>query len=164
MSLPDHGPFDRELLSATPPEAFLAHRPQLVRYLSRKLGCPASAEDMAQETLVRALRACTESAVRSPRAFLFRIAANLVINHLIAAKRRQVTLDRARDYLFGDLGHPSAEQEVADSQQLAMVETTVAGLPDRTRHILYLNRCEGMSQSQIAKLLISSSKVNGCAG
>ncbi|MEJ1964519.1 MAG: RNA polymerase sigma factor [Gammaproteobacteria bacterium] len=142
-----------ELPSGASDDALLAHRPQLVRYLRRKLGCLANAEDVAQETLERALKASQEVTVRHPRAFLFRIAANLIVNHVIAAKRRQATLERARDYLFADLESQSPEQEVGDRQEIVLLEQVVATLPDQTRRILYLNRCEGLSQSQIATLL-----------
>jgi RNA polymerase sigma factor (sigma-70 family) len=149
----DAGQLTDEELPSGGFDGLLAHRPQLVRYLRRKLGCRANAEDVAQETLERALKASQEGTVRYPRAFLFRIAANLTINHVVAARRRQATLDRARSYLFAEIESKSPEQEVADRQEVALMESVVAMLPEKTRRILYLNRCEGLSQSQIATLL-----------
>lgn len=137
------------------PEAILAQRPQLLRYLRRKLGCLATAEDVTQEVLERAYRASCESPVRHPTAFLYRIASNLLVNHVVADRRRQAVLQRAQDYLFAvaPAESLSPEKRVEDSQELALLESRVAELPERTRHILYLNRCDGLSQSEIAKRL-----------
>ena len=155
LNVSDVTPLGGDESVADVPEAILAQRPQLLRYLRRKLGCLATAEDVTQEVLERAYKASRESPVRHPTAFLYRIAANLLVNQVVAERRRQAVLQRAQAYLFvvAPTESQSPEKKVEDSQELALLESCVAELPERTRHILYLNRCDGLSQSQIAKRL-----------
>jgi RNA polymerase sigma-70 factor (ECF subfamily) len=155
VNMSDVTPLGSEQPVADMPEAILTHRPQLVRFLWRKLGCRATAEDVTQEVLERAYKASRESPVRHPKAFLYRIAANLMVNHVVADRRRQAVMQRAQEYLLAGVNPEahSPEKEVGDSQELALLESRVTELPERTRRILYLNRCEGLSQSQIARLL-----------
>src|SRR3546814_2254206 len=64
-------------LSAT----FTEQQGALKRFLMRRLGNAALAEDLAQETWIRAVNADTAAVIQNPRAYLFRIAANLATDH-----------------------------------------------------------------------------------
>ncbi|MFC4309068.1 RNA polymerase sigma factor [Steroidobacter flavus] len=150
MSASETNQFAQDVLAASEPTTLVSHRSQLVGFLRRKLGCAANAEDVAQEALERALRASREQPIKYPRAFLFRIAANLLVNHALATKRRRATLERAKELLCADLEQQTPEQELAERQQVARMKCLVSELPEQTRRILYMSRCEGISQSQIA--------------
>lgn len=68
--------------------AFAASRQRLIGLAYRMLGSRTEAEDIAQETYLRAAK--TDFAeVRSPEAFLIRIATNLCITELQSARRRR---------------------------------------------------------------------------
>jgi RNA polymerase sigma-70 factor (ECF subfamily) len=64
-------------------ETYEPLRPELYRYCRHLTRSPWDAEDMAQDTLARAFvtLGCASELPRSPRAWLFRIASNLWINH-----------------------------------------------------------------------------------
>ncbi|HEX2055091.1 MAG TPA: sigma factor, partial [Nitrospiraceae bacterium] len=62
--------------------AFERHHDDLLRFFTRKLGCRELAADCAQDTYVHLARMDASITIDNPRAFLFRVAANLAIDHL----------------------------------------------------------------------------------
>ena len=67
---------------------FERHHAEVYAYLCRMLGDAAWAEDLAQETFLRAFAARTSLArVQNPRAWLYRVATNLALNALKRHRR-----------------------------------------------------------------------------
>src|SRR3712207_6130664 len=66
------------------------HAP-LVRYLTRRLGDRDWAEEIAQETFVRAMR---QDVITSERSWLFAVATNLVRDEMRKDARRRQKLER----------------------------------------------------------------------
>src|SRR3546814_17336412 len=64
-------------LSAT----FTEQQGALKRFLMRRLGNAALAEDLAQETWIRAVNADTAAVIQNTRAYLFRLAAHPDTDH-----------------------------------------------------------------------------------
>src|ERR671935_3124508 len=73
---------------------FHAYNAALVRYLTRRLGDRDWAEEVAQETFVRALR---QTSIVSERAWLFAVATNLVRDEARKDARRRRHLDLLRE-------------------------------------------------------------------
>jgi RNA polymerase sigma-70 factor, ECF subfamily len=68
-----------------------AHHGEIYRYLRRATGRASDADDLAQETFLRAYRAYrTLPPDANARAWLFTIATNLSRNHFRAQKRRRL--------------------------------------------------------------------------
>ena len=70
--------------------AYLLYGPQLYRFLLRGLGDPGAAQDVTQETFLRAWRAAErfDPTLASLRVWLFGIARNAMIDHARAARAR----------------------------------------------------------------------------
>ena len=70
--------------------AFAAHGAELYRFALRALGDTGAAEDVVQETFLRAWRAAEryDASVASLRVWLFAIARNTVTDHVRAARVR----------------------------------------------------------------------------
>ena len=70
--------------------AYNAHGPELYRFLLRGLGDAGSAQDVVQETFLRAWRAADrfDPQLASLRVWLFAIARNAMLDHARAAKVR----------------------------------------------------------------------------
>src|SRR5689334_2011826 len=66
-------------------------RPELHRYCARMIGSVVDAEDIVQDTLVKAYAALPTTAVVNMRGWLFRIAHNIAIDYLRRAKHHQST-------------------------------------------------------------------------
>src|SRR5580658_2989499 len=70
-------------------QLFKLHNRNLVHFIRVRMGGPASdASEVAQESYVRLLQLENTGAVSFLRAYLYRIAANLVIDRNIARRRR----------------------------------------------------------------------------
>jgi len=116
----------------------------LLRFVHRMTGDSELAEDIAQEALLRYLRA--PATVLHPRAWLFRVAANLVRDHgrRLATARRPIPVDPV------EVLQPDEELERKESA--AQARATLARLSERDRAAL-LMREAGLPYSEIAQAL-----------
>lgn len=125
---------------------------------------PADAEDVVQETYLKAYRAYdTFEAGTNLKAWLYRILTNTYINRYRKKKRRptEVELDEVEDlYLYKKVGgpargdvSPSAEEEVLESFVDADVKAAVEALPDNFRMPVLLADVEGFSYKEIAEIM-----------
>jgi RNA polymerase sigma-70 factor (ECF subfamily) len=122
------------------------HAP-LVRYLTRRLGDRDWAEEVAQETFLRALR---HGPVASERSWLFAVATNLVRDEARrdARRRRHLALLAAREDRHVDPEPTSLER----MQEAALARRAVDELAERDRLAL-LMREEGLDYGEIAEAL-----------
>ena len=113
-------------------------------YLFRCLGDSSLADDLMQESYLRLLRSGLKTDDEDHRrAYLFRIATNLVRDHF---RRRRPEYEMPPD-LPGDLGEQTATDTRSDVAQ------AMKGLSPRDRQMLWLAYVEGSSHQEIAKAL-----------
>lgn len=125
----------------------LYHVP-LVRYLTRRLGDRDWAEEVAQETFLRALR---QERLTSERSWLFAVATNLVRDEARKDERRR----RHLELLAAEERDRVVEPEPLDadrSREQALARKAVDGLVERDRLAL-LMREEGLNYEEIAEAL-----------
>jgi RNA polymerase sigma-70 factor (ECF subfamily) len=125
----------------------LYHTP-LVRYLTRRLGDRDWAEEVAQETFLRALR---QDALTSERSWLFAVATNLVRDEARKDERRR----RHLQLLAAEERDRVVEPEdgaLERAQERAMARKAVDALAERDRLAL-LMREEGLDYNEIAEAL-----------
>jgi len=125
----------------------LYHQP-LVRYLTRRLGDRDWAEEIAQETFLRALR---QESITSERSWLFAVATNLVRDDARRAQRQRGRLAllaaEERDRVVEpDITSMEREEERAFGRK------AVDALAERDRLAL-LMREEGLDYDEIATAL-----------
>lgn len=125
----------------------LYHAP-LVRYLTRRLGDRDWAEEVAQETFLRALR---QDTLTSERSWLFAVATNLVRDEARKDERRRHRLQLlAAEERSRESEMPGASLERA--QEAALARRAVDALAERDRLAL-LMREEGLDYTEIAEAL-----------
>lgn len=128
----------------------------------RLTGNQADAEDLVQETFLKAYRSYESfQAGTNLRAWLFRILTNSHINRYRARQRRpaETELDDLDDlYLYrrirpaAEVGR-SAEETLMESFSEAEVVAAVEALPDIYRIAVLLADVEGFSYAEIAEIL-----------
>jgi RNA polymerase sigma-70 factor (ECF subfamily) len=125
---------------------------------------PADAEDLIQETYLRAYRGFGGfQEGTNLKAWLYRILTNTYINSYRAKQRRpdESELDEVEDlYLYRRLGGleaatlgRSAEDELMDRFSEAEVKTAIEDLPENFRMAVLLADVEGFSYKEIAEIL-----------
>jgi RNA polymerase sigma-70 factor (ECF subfamily) len=129
--------------------------PRIFRFALRLTADPHAAEDLTQETLVRAWT--QRDRLRDERAlrvWLFRIAANLWRDQL---RRGRSPIARAGDLAGSEIcRQASPERLVDDRDELQRALAAFDALPARQREVLYLNACEELSSEEIAGILAMS--------
>ena len=95
--------------------------------------------------------------VAEPRAYLYRMTANLLFDRRRTAARRT---ERERHWTETQTGpdqelddRPTAEQELAAREELDIVSRVIGALPERTLDILRRYRIDGDGQREIAAAL-----------
>ncbi len=128
---------------------FEAYHAPLVRFLTRRLGDRDAAEEIAQETFVRALR---QETITSERSWLFAVASNLLRDEARreARERKRHDLIRAREEAESSVDpEPTAMEREEDR---AFARQALEMLGDRDRDAL-LMREEGLGYEEIAEAL-----------
>lgn len=130
---------------------FIRHQKDLLMFLSFKLSCAETAEDLVQETYLRIANYPESEAIENPRAFCFHIANNLALDHL----RKRVYQDKfaSREIGCETVASPAQEPAVAVHaiQQLERLEILIEELPPIRRQVFLLSRVEGLSHKAIAQ-------------
>ena len=123
------------------------HQP-LVRYLTRRLGDRDWAEEIAQETFVRALR---QKDLQNERAWLFAVATNLVRDEARKDSRRRRHLELlTAEARAEEAVEPPDELERAEER--AMARKAIEALGERDREALLMKE-EGLNYEEIAMAL-----------
>ncbi len=149
---------------ATFADLAMEHMGSLYTAALRMTRNPADAEDLVQETYLKAYRAFnTFQEGTNLKAWLYKILTNTFINSYRSRKRRpeQSELDDVEDlYLYRRLGGleaaaagRSAEEEVLDSFTDAEVKDALESLPEQFRLAVLLADVEGFSYKEIAGIL-----------
>lgn len=133
--------------------------PRVYRFALRLTRDPHTAEEIAQETFLRAWRNRTR--LQHPgarRVWLFRIAANVWRD--LARRKTQPAESVVSLTEDPDGGGRTPDQAAADQEQVLRVIKDMDSLPPRQRQVLYLSAIEELDHAQIAQVLgISSDAV-----
>lgn len=126
------------------------HFERVARYIVVRIGNYSDAEDLAGEVFVRALRsAATYKETGAPlEAWLFRIAHNMVVDHLRRKGRRpaSVPLDEA----FGLGSHDNPGEDLERQQDVAELQQALASLSAAQRQVLAMRFGGELSSEEVA--------------
>jgi len=135
------------------------HAPEIRRFLSARCGDADLAEDLMQELWIKASSQAA-GPVANGRAYLFRMANNLVLDHR-RGQQRAMARDRqwiaeaggnAAPELRPDPAMPADEALVAQ-EEAKIIQDAIAGLPPGAQRALRLHRIDGHSQAEVAQIM-----------
>jgi RNA polymerase sigma-70 factor (ECF subfamily) len=130
-----------------------AHHAEIHRYLVRATSRPGDADDLSQETFVRAYKAYRALPPdANVRAWLFAIATNLCRNHFRSEGRRRLAMAAAAADV-SERGPAWPEGEAIANQQSARIGRIVAALPFRQRLAFTLRKVHELDYDAIGKSL-----------
>lgn len=142
-------------------ELFAQHRGELLRFLTARCGDSSEAEDLVQDLWIKVSGAAT-GPIANGRAYLFRMANNLVLDRRRAAQR---TMRRDRQWLEESPGGgatapedrldpaPRADEELARQDEADMLRRAISALPPGAQRALRLCRIDGLPQADVAEIM-----------
>lgn len=131
-------------------------RQALLRFLAARGASADEAEDILQDLYLKTAT-LSGGPIAEPRAYLYRMTDNLMLDRRRAALRR---VRREQSWMEEQLvgegeadPHPSPERSLIAREQVEQIARLLEGLPPRTGETLRRFRMEGQSQKEIAAAL-----------
>jgi RNA polymerase sigma-70 factor (ECF subfamily) len=129
---------------------------QIFRYAYHILGNRDDADDIKQETFVKAYQAIgsfrSESSLQT---WLLRICGNLCRDKIKSWDRRKVTYDSTlRDDVLGSSDEADSPQSILERKEMTeIIFKALRGMPPAQREIIVLHEVEDMSYEEIAAVV-----------
>ena len=127
---------------------------QLVRFFRNRLDNSNDADDLSQDVFTLWLNRKEKTPVKESRAYLFKIANHVLIDHW-RRNQRQTTSETPIDEVIHEF---NLEQRQADpseilehQQRIQLLSDALETLPPRRREAFLLYRFDGLSQSEVAE-------------
>lgn len=132
-------------------QEILPLEPLLTSFLQRNWRDQSEIEDLRQEAFVRIYDAARRERPALPKAFLFQIARNLMIDTL--RRRSIVSLDTMTDFEWLNVSdrEPSTEAIVSARQELQLLQIAIDDLPPRCREVVVKRKVQGLPQKEVAQ-------------
>ncbi|MGE8610818.1 MAG: sigma-70 family RNA polymerase sigma factor [Achromobacter veterisilvae] len=129
------------------------HHGWLLGWLRKKLGCPHSAADVAQDTFVRIVAASNRILPREPRAYLTTLASRILIDQARHRKVEQAYLEYLQLAANQDGGFPSPEQTMIALQALQRIGDVLQGLGEKPSQAFVLHYLGGETLASVGSQL-----------
>jgi RNA polymerase sigma-70 factor, ECF subfamily len=140
------------------------HLPRVYRFALRLTGSRQEAEDLTQDTFLRAWR--QRGRLRdagAARVWLFTIARNLWTDRLRRKRRRPVSIEALQEDCQS--AAIAADRGLIVQEDVRRVLEAMDSLPARQRELLHLHACEGLSLGEIAEVVgisVDAAKASLC--
>jgi RNA polymerase sigma-70 factor, ECF subfamily len=134
---------------------------RLYAFVLRQTGCPQDAEDIVQETFIRAYHALADYPVERIRsmklqAWLYKIALHVFYRHRSGQRLECTSLDLSEESLLLDIEDDEREQPekiLEDRETLRELEAQISCLPEQYRVAVCCYYFEELNYREIAELL-----------
>ena len=138
------------------------HWVELTAYVRRTFGAgPPEPEDIVQGAFARFAALDGAAEVANPRAFLYRTAHNIVMDH----RRREAVRSRlSAEVAIVEVGdgpaNTDAERVLSARERLAIVDAAVRAMEPRRRKVLIMHAIHGLNYTEIGRRMrISPTRV-----
>jgi RNA polymerase sigma-70 factor (ECF subfamily) len=110
----------------------------------------AEADDLVQDVFLRAVEHQKRQTIENPRAFLFAVASNLMIDRIRRAEARGVVVHLPLETVEIEEASPSPLDVLLWEQQAALLRQAVAELDEPMRNALIMHRLDGLTLAEVA--------------
>ena len=131
-------------------QSYLECQQDLTQFLAHRTGSLSLASDLVHDLYLKLCQLRISVTIKNQRAYLFRMAANLAIDHARLESRRRQILEEGGPSLWISDHDLSPEHHALVNAELRLVMAELAKLSKRARKVLYLSRYEGKYQADIA--------------
>jgi RNA polymerase sigma factor (sigma-70 family) len=132
---------------------FHRHSKELLSFAGWRVG-EAEAEDLVQDTYLRLLQHPEPASINNPRAYLYKVTANLGFDHhrKESVRGKYTETDELEpDDLLSPLPGPEALMEGELLLRNCLMALKI--LPEIYSHVFFLNRIDGLTHAEIADTL-----------
>jgi RNA polymerase sigma-70 factor (ECF subfamily) len=163
--LAEAGPTDDSAQDSPLVVAFLVKRENLTLFIAARVRSLETAEDLVQDLFLKVAALRSDSDVRAPVPLLYKMAANLVVDHIRSrgrAGRRdgQWRMDTQASVGGVDVAaEPPADQALMEKERAQAFAQAVADLPPQMGRAFRLHKLEGRSQAEAAEMMGVSRKM-----
>lgn len=126
---------------------------EIYRYIYFQVYDHQQAEDLTETTFLKAWKSLTSSRqksnIKNPRAWIYRIAHNTVIDHHRTVKKEQPI----ETVLFTQNGSPALETLIENKQQAAQLLNMISQLEEQYRQVIVYRFINHMSHAETAETM-----------
>lgn len=148
------------IMSSDPQSIFIAHRRELLAWLTYRVHDMHVAQDMLQEIFLRFIEVTAVAPVHDARAYLFQMARNMLVDMARQQEARKTAAVAPEELVHIADTAPGPDQSVAGRQRLLQLAEALQELSPLTQDIFMRVRVQEQSYQQVADALkISTSSV-----
>ena len=126
----------------------------LLRFLCRKLGSMSEAADVAQQTYEKLLKSEQVDQINNPKAFVYKMAANLAIDTMRKRSRTELSVEEEADEIELLPGSGSSPEDIVSSEQvILLIRQFISELPPKCRYAFLSYKFEDNDYKEIADQL-----------
>lgn len=147
---PEGAGFDTRADPALYAEAY----PRIRRYIGSLVHDQSEAEDLTQDTFLRAYR--SREALREPQAkmtWLYRIATNVSVDRMRQRARRPAVADTEIEEIDPPDEGAALQKVIEQAEMSSCIQGFLSALPDNYRSVMMMADLQEMSGPEIAELL-----------
>ena len=133
-------------------EYYSLYQQEIRLYLTKKLACADTAADLTQEAFIRLLKSGPNLELKSPRAYLYSIATNLLNDYFRFQKKQPSFIESEAIYSVAD-NAPDQERQLLAEKEVHDLEIAIAQLSPRCREVFVLHKFHHLSYEEISQQL-----------
>ncbi|WP_448547573.1 RNA polymerase sigma factor [Thalassotalea fusca] len=131
-------------------EVFNLHHEALLAFIAKRLHDPQLAKDILHDLYLKVQNQPLDSEIKYPKAYLYRMANNLVIDVIRRQSRQEAITD---DTVLEQSTNIGPERLVEHAQRLSIVQEAMKELPEKTRDVFHMQRLQQIEKREVANEL-----------
>jgi len=139
--------FKRIVLNLELQQVYSAHKPALLGFILKRVQDPQLAEDLLHDLYLKLQSIEPNTSVHYPKAYIYRMANNLIIDHQRRTSKSPVVLDDCAE----ETDTRSPEQTLIYQEQLKIVANALKDLPAKTQNVFQMQRVQEIEKQDVAR-------------